>query len=313
MEEEIQDLAQPLPTDEDQNPPQNVTPADTVASKVIAHFSARWATFLKGFKSDLTAIGNTLDHPKVGLVVKVQNLEETVHKIQNGKPGSKGLDETLQGFDTRISAVETACSKAPTPPTTTTADAENLTHLTNRVTTLESQCSKDDTGLPLKIKQLEAKQAAMEEVIQAIAYKNPQGEINLKHKDIVNLQRTSKKLAQDQQTTAGFLHITRKNVCSISEKVNMNLAKIMRNTLIFGGVRSTEEETAMTAVKRFLTNLMELNPRSADLLEAEFLSKGYTRRVKGKDINFPPGPCVVFRQVCQHSDGQSQYSGGQVR
>ena len=45
---------------------------------------------------------------------------------------------------------------------------------------------------------------------------------------------------------------------------------------------------AMDAIKRFLSNIMHLTPRSTDIFEAEQLGKGYTRWVRGRDINFPP-------------------------
>ena len=143
-------------------------------------------------------------------------------------------------------------------------------------------------GLPAKVKALEEKNKKLQETLDEIAFTDDEGMVHLKHDDILEMKAHIDNLRRGQETAAGFLHITRKQVEDLDSKVNVNTANRMRNTLIFGGVRVNDDEPVIDAVKRFLTNLMNLSPKGHDVLEAEQLGKGYSRIVKGKEINFPP-------------------------
>ena len=75
---------------------------------------------------------------------------------------------------------------------------------------------------------------------------------------------------------------------SMDSRVIANTANSMRNSIIFGGVRVQEEESVVEAVKRFLSTFMNLTPRNYDIYDAEQLGKGYTKVIRGREINFPP-------------------------
>ena len=87
-----------------------------------------------------------------------------------------------------------------------------------------------------------------------------------------------------QETTAGFLTITEKRMGSMDSRVIANTA----NSIIFRGVRIQEEESVVEAVKRFLSAFMKLTPKTYDIYDAEQLGKGYTKVLKGREINFLP-------------------------
>ena len=105
----------PLVPDSQQSANPTPSPMDPIATQVIQHFSSRWDTFLEGVKKDFKDLGATIDSPGTGLVAKVQSLEESVDEIRNGKNGKKGLDDTLQDLDFRLTTVE---NRDPAPPTT---------------------------------------------------------------------------------------------------------------------------------------------------------------------------------------------------
>lgn len=266
--------------------PNPTKPTDPVAKSVIAHFSSRWDTFLAGFSDDLNKITRTLDDPQQGLVKKVKDLETEVTGITQGKDGKKGLADTLQDLDVRLTSVES--NNTASSPTGVTIPDETLKTINDRLLTLESACLKNDAGLPLKIAAIEQAQEKTRKTLKQIAVREEDDNLRLVHPDLIDMQQGIGKLEYEAETTAGFLEITRKRVESVENKTAINAANWMRNTIIFGGVRCFDGEDAKDAIKRFLSNLMDITAKNADIIEAEIMGKGYTRRVQGKDIDFPP-------------------------
>ena len=95
---------------------------------------------------------------------------------------------------------------------------------------------------------------------------------------------------EDIETIGGFLHTISKEVKSLHHRATMNSAKLMRNTLIFGGVRSTDGEPPLDSLKVFLNNFLQIIPQDEDMWDIEKLGTGYTCwvPVKQREIWFPP-------------------------
>ena len=121
-----------------------------------------------------------------------------------------------------------------------------------------------------------------------IAMKDEEGMVHLKHETVTNLLNDVGRAQHMLDIIVGFLHITQKKVDSLEHQTAENAAKLMKDTIIFGGVHVIDEESEIDAVKRFITNLMGITVHSRDILAAEQMGRGYTRIVQGKKINFPP-------------------------
>ena len=243
-----------------------------VVQAVIGHFSSRWDTFIKGMEDNFKNFTKMLDDPVEGLVVRMKSVEEMVSEITDGKDGKKGLSETLQNFETRISSIEANNSDAPTEQTEQ-----------QPVITAEKLKEIDD-----KIESLEKENNRLKAIVDDLAEIDEKKNVKLKHFDFVEMKADIEHLKYFQETTSGFLTITEKRIDSMDSRVIANTANSMRNSIIFGGVRVQEEESVVEAVKRFLLAFMKLTPKNYDIYDAEKLGKGYTKVVKGREINFPP-------------------------
>ena len=243
-----------------------------VVKAVIGHFSSRWDTFIKGMEDDFKKFTKTLDDLTEGLVVRMKSVEKTVSEITDGKDGQKGLSETLQNFETRISSIEANNDDSP----------KEQTKQQSMITT-EKLKEIDD-----KIENLEKENSRLKAIVDDLAEIDEKKTVKLKHFDFVEMKVDIEHLKYFQETTTGFLTITEKRIDSMDSRVIANTANSMRNSIIFGGVRVQEEESVVEAVKRFLSAFMKLTPKAYDIYDAEQLSKGYTKVVKGREINFPP-------------------------
>ena len=65
----------------------------------------------------------------------------------------------------------------------------------------------------------------------------------------------------------------------------MNSAKLLKNTLIFGGVLSTEDQPPLDALKVFLKNFLQIEPADEDMWDIAKLGIGYTQWVAKKKRN----------------------------
>ena len=112
-----------------------------VVQAVIGHFSSRWDTFIKGMEDNFKNFTKMLDDPVEGLVVRMKSVEETVSEITDGKDGKKGLSETLQNFETRISSIEANNGDAPTEQTEQqpVITAEKLKEIDDKIESLEKE------------------------------------------------------------------------------------------------------------------------------------------------------------------------------
>ena len=238
------------------NSPASVpTSAKSLADQVIAHFSARWDVYTTGLSDDIATITKTLQDEADGLVPRVQSLETKNATITQ-----------------RVGALETA-SKTPA-----TIDAS----FARRLTAVEKLCSSTDPqGLGTKLN-------AIQDKLDKIADVNSDGGVTLKIEDINYLQSEVGILRNDVDTMGGYIHTKGRNLQSVEHKTTMNTAKLMRNTLIFGGVRSSEDQSATDALKVFLVNILQVPPGPEDIFEAVKLGRGYTKWVVDCEIHFPP-------------------------
>ena len=226
-------------------------PAAQLTTAVITHFSSHWETFKSKCLEDVTNLAVLLRDPDKGLVKKVSTLEKNVTAL-----------------NTRVTKLESAPSKVTTDP---------------RVEEFITLCDKTNkNGLPKQLENLEKK-------VNTFAEIREDGEVVLKHPEITDIKEELSDLKEDVETITGFMHTMSKEVKSLRHRANMNSAKLMKNTLIFGGVRYQEEEPAYDALVMFLNNFMQLFPGDDDILDAERMGSGYTRWVEKKsmEITFP--------------------------
>ena len=221
-----------------------------------------------------------LDDPVEGLVVRMKSVEETVSEITDGKDGKKGLNETLQNFETRISSIEANNGDAPTKQTEqqSVITVEKLQEIDNKIESLERENNR------------------LKAIVDDLAEIDEKKSVKLKHFDFVEMKADIEHLKYFQETTTGFLTITEKRIDSMDSRVIANTANSMRNSIIIGGVRVQEEESVVEAVRRFLLAFMKLTPKTYDIYDAEQLGKGYTKVVKGRAINFPPPVKVRYSE-----------------
>ena len=237
---------------------------------VIGHFSSRWDTFIKGMETDFAKFGKTLDDPNDGLVVRMQKAEKSLQEIQQGKNGNKGLDETLTDMQGRIVSLEANQTSKANTPTATLADPNTVKDITDRLTALE----KENANLKL--------------ILNEVAELDEENKVQLKHFDLIQMKADIGQLKYFQETATGFMEVTLKRVDSMDSRVTVNMAHTMQNNLIFGGIRVSDEESVLDAVKRFISTIMNITPKNYDIYDAEQLGKGYSRIVKGREMNFPP-------------------------
>ena len=249
-----------------------------LAQTVINHFASRLDTFTQGFSKDVAEILATDSDPEKGLVAKVSNLQDKVNALKNGKDGALPLEDQLTNLTTRLQKVETrdpALTKVP-PGSVAVCLA-----------TVETACTCSNEGLPLKIVQMGMKITKLRGLINQIATIEDSKVTSIKMDDIAELKTEAFYNQKDLCLVTGFMHRMERKVGDLDHCSNMNKAKLMRNTLIFRGVCSTEEEPALDALKKFLHNIMKIKTKDSDIMFAEFLGSGYTRVIRDKEIQFP--------------------------
>ena len=64
----------------------------------------------------------------------------------------------------------------------------------------------------------------------------PEGEVILKASNFTELQEEVEASQRDVSTLSGYVHIMGKEMTALEHKTTMNVAKLMRNTLIIGGL-----------------------------------------------------------------------------
>ena len=195
-----------------------------VVKAVIGHFSSRWDTFIKGMEDNFKKFTTMLEDPVEGLVVRMKSVEETVSEITDGKDGKKGLNETLQNFETRISSIEANNGDAPTKQTEqqSVITVEKLKEIDNKIESLERENNR------------------LKAIVDDLAEIDEKNSVKLKHFDFVEMKADIEHLKYFQETTTGFLTITEKRIDSMDSRVIANTANSMRNSIIIGGVRVQE-------------------------------------------------------------------------
>ena len=230
-------------------PPPTPSPAQELTSKVIAHFTSHWDTFKKDCLDDVTSLSELLNDPEKGLVKKVSTLETNYTDLQS-----------------RVTVLET-----DRPQESSVNDS-----VLERIQSVENKCD------PLRADSIPFQVSILEEKMDRIAEINDDGEVLLKHPDVEDIREDLAVVKEDIETIGGFLHTISKEVKSLHHRATMNSAKLMRNTLIFGGVRSTDEEPPLDSLKLFLNNFLRIIPQEEDMWDIEKLGTGYTRWVPAK-------------------------------
>ena len=187
--------------------------------------------------------------------------------------------ETLETTTASLETCVAALKSQPVAPSTSNAG------LLARIAALENKCSDTDPqGYSAQLKTIENR-------LEKISEEDAEGTVSIKQsEEFYTLQSDVGYLQRNVGTISGYMHIMDCQVKSRDHRSTMNAAKLMRNTLIFGGVRSTPEQPPLEALKIFLTNILRVNPGPDDIIEISYLGKGYTRWVpdENKEIPFPP-------------------------
>ena len=257
--ENVRDTSAGVPPLPEGGTPPPATTGNPVADVVIDHFTQHWETFKQGFKMDLDLISTTLNDPTVGLVTRVTNCETVTANLH-----------------TRVQTLEAAPKPVPGGPAPLTPALENC------LAKVEKLCSdSEETGFLTRLCHLDQK-------LQKVAEIKEDGEIILTSPDIQELRADVSLLRKDVDTISGFMHVMSRELKAVDHRATMNAAKLIRNNLIFGGVRSNEDQPAEDALTAFLTNILQVPPGQDDIIEAEKLGKGYSRWVDGEELHLPP-------------------------
>ena len=147
----------------------------------------------------------------------------------------------------------------------------------------------EDKGLLLDIKTIKADIAKLQCDIDKIADFSGEDAV-IKMEDVNELKGDVFYTQKDIETISGFIHLMGRNIDSLEHRTTMNLAKHMRNQLIFGGVKSSANQEPLAALTTFLRNIIKIVPEDSDILEANYLGEGYKKTIRDKEINFPPPP-----------------------
>ena len=73
----------------------------------------------------------------------------------------------------------------------------------------------------------------------------------------------------------------------LDHKTTTNAAKLVRNNIIAGGVR-TNATLPPREVLAFLHNLLHIKPHPGDLMEVDTLGGSFTKTIQGVEVTFPP-------------------------
>ena len=245
---------------------------------MIKHFSVCWKTFTEGFAADVATLSTTVNDQESGLVRKVTDLQTSVHEIKEGKKGEQPLATHLTNFGSRLDALEKKKNVAAAP-----SEA-----VANRLNTLETKCLKENEGLPKELSEIKADIASLKAKIEQLAEFGEDGTPTLKTPDVTDLKRDTFYVHKDLQTMAGYLHVMERDVQNLNHRTDQNYAKLIKNTLIFGDVKSADGEPALDALKTFLRNIMKITPKDHDIITADKLGKSYTRKFCDGEITLPP-------------------------
>ena len=158
-----------------------------------------------------------------------------------------------------------------------------FTSLENRVLNLQTAAEGRDTTETDIVSRLESLEKKFEQITDT-----NEGELVVKMPDLEDMESDIGILRRDVNTISGYVHVMDRSIKSVDHKSTMNAAKLMRNTLIFGGVRSTAEQSAEEALRIFLNNILKVKPGQDDIIEASKLGTGYKRLVDNEERNFPP-------------------------
>ena len=263
-------------------------PKDPLVNAVMGEFSSLWETFKNGVESQLLKFSETLNDPKEGLVIRVQNVEKEISQIRDGEEGEKGLTEKLSDFKSRLEAMEAKPLGATTRQAASGESPQEIQGIKARLDALEEKCMTPGSGLCKDVSTVQTQVLELVSILNEIAVKDEEGTVHFKHETITDLLNDVGRAQYVLDIIVGFLHITCKKVDSLEHQTAETAATLMKDSIIFGGVRMIDEESAIDAVKRFITNLMGITVRSRDILAAEQMGKGYSRIINGKEINFPP-------------------------
>ena len=156
------------------------------------------------------------------LTKKVENLESSVKDIQKGKEGKSAVWTALKDFDARLQAVETSnkCVLESTGATGAMVNPE----------------IKDG------LKKLEDAQKKVDLQLHQLISVNEEGMVSIKHEDFLDVQDDVFGNHQNMETMSRLIHLMGKWITSLDHRATMNTAKLMRNTLIFKGVRCYNRE-----------------------------------------------------------------------
>ena len=199
----------------------------------------------------------TIDNPKTGIKTRVTKLETATVNLNN-----------------RVKIIEDARKDV--------GGAAGTRGYENRLVTLENLCNvRSATGFSKKINKI------TEDLIK-VAEIREDGEVILKPPALDDLKIEVATLKRTMETVKGYVHTLSKEVKSVDRRAVMNSAKLMKNTLLFGGVRCMENQSPGDALQDFLENRMQIVPEPGDVMEANTLGREFKKWVGDNEIVIPP-------------------------
>ena len=245
-------------------PPQPPTLGEELTTNVINHFTSHWETFKSDCLSDVTQLNTLL----TGLDTRVTTLETN-----------------YTGLNSRVDILENKAKRINNKTPAFTDEGQVL----DRIKKLEDQgAQKTTVALPDSspvFSRLQVLESKMDKLVDL----TENGDIVLKHPEFTEMKEDAAATRDDVETLSGFMHLMSKEVRSLDHRATMNSAKLMKNTLIFGGVISQEEADPEESLNTFLMNFLQIAPQQEDMWDIEKLGNGYKRWVPARqeEIWFP--------------------------
>ena len=95
-------------------------------------------------------------------------------------------------------------------------------------------------------------------------------------------------LEQKVSTLTSISQVQHAKMIRLHDNVIQNAAKHMKDELIIGGIRQSQGENPIGAVKRFFRSKMGLNAGDSDVLEAERGKASTPKVINGRTVTIPP-------------------------
>ena len=139
-----------------------------------------------------------------------------------------------------------------------------------------------------QFQELSQQYVALQAQLNQIAEVNPDGSITLRAAELLAMRDTIDTHSRQITIILGYIHIMEREITNLDHKTTINVAKLIQNTIIAGGVCTSMTIPPREAFLAFLHNLLHIKPRPGDLMEVDALGGRFTKMINDVEVTFPP-------------------------